>query len=158
MWHLTKRTVEKGLESLLHIHDTPKRTAAAVGVGVGIGFSPFIGLHTGIGLAVAFLFNLNRVAVIAGSWINLPWTMAPYYAATTALGAWLTGAQMPPDFLGQLEAIRHLPGWNERMSALFGLLRPLLHAYILGSMICAVPIGLLAYRGALAFILARKKR
>ena len=157
MWHLTKRTFEKWLESLLHIHDTPRRTAAAFGVGVGIGFSPFVGLHTILCLVLAFVFNLNRVAVIGGSWVNLPWIMAPYYAAATALGAWLTGTEMPPGFVSRLEAIWGLPGWAPRMHALIELLRPLLHAYMLGSVICAVPIGLAAYRGALAFIEARRR-
>ena len=114
MWHLTKKTVERWLESLLHIHDTPQRTAAAVGVGVAIGFSPFVGLHTAIGLVLAFVFNLNRVAVLAGAWINLPWSMAPYYTATTALGAWLTRTPMPPNFVSRLEAIWSLPGWQAR--------------------------------------------
>ena len=157
MWHLTRKTIEKWLESLLHLHDTPRRTAAAVGVGVGIGFSPFVGLHTAIGLVLAFVFRLNRVAVVGGSWTNLPWTMAPYYAATTAFGAWLTGTQMPTDFVARLEAIWGLPEWGPRMTSLVELLRPLLHAYLLGSMLCAVPIGLLAYRGTFAFIQARKR-
>ena len=67
MWHLTKTTIERWLESLLHIHDTPERTAAAVGIGVAIGFSPFLGLHTVIGLVLAFVLNMNRVAVLAGT-------------------------------------------------------------------------------------------
>ena len=65
----------------------PARTAAAFGVGVAVGFSPFVGLHTLIGLVLAFVFNLNRVAVLAGLWVNLPWFMGPYYAATTAFGS-----------------------------------------------------------------------
>src|ERR1051326_2909406 len=129
VWHLTKRTAERWLESLLHIHDTPRRTAAAFGVGVAVGFSPFVGFHTAIGLALAFIFNLNRVAVLAGLWINLPWFMAPYYAATTAFGGWLTGIPMPPNFLGQLEAIWKLPVWRDRMTGLGHLLRPLLVPY-----------------------------
>ena len=104
-----KRTIESWLESLLHIHDTPKRTAAAFALGVGIGFSPFVGLHTAIGLVLAFVFNLNRVAVVAGTWVNLPWFMGPYYASVTALGAWITGTAMPPHFVSHLEAIWTLP-------------------------------------------------
>ncbi len=50
---ITRALVRKWLESLLHIHDTPQRTALAVAVGVFIGFSPFLGLHTIIALARA---------------------------------------------------------------------------------------------------------
>ena len=157
MWHLTKHTVEHWMESLLHIHDTPERTAAAFALGVGIGFSPFVGLHTLMALALAFFFNLNRVAVLAGCWLNLPWFMGPYYAATTALGAWLTSTPMPPQFVTQLEGIWNLPDWRDRLPALGHLLRPLLLPYTLGSILAAVPIGLVTYRVTLAFLLARKR-
>jgi uncharacterized protein (DUF2062 family) len=157
VWHLTKRTFERWLESLLHIHDTPERTAAAFGVGVAIGFSPFVGLHTLIGLVVAIVFNLNRVAVFAGLWVNLPWFMGPYYAATTALGCWITGTAMPPQFLSQLQAIWALAAWRDRMVAFGHLLRPLLLPYTLGALIGAVPIGFVTYRGTLAFIHARRR-
>jgi uncharacterized protein (DUF2062 family) len=50
------------LDQLLHTHDTPKRTALAYAVGVFFGFSPFLGLHTVLGLVVAFALNLNRVS------------------------------------------------------------------------------------------------
>lgn len=157
MWHLTKRTVERWLDSLLHIHDTPQRTAAAFGVGVAIGFSPFLGLHTILGLVLAFVFNLNRVAVFAGLWVNLPWFMGPYYAAATALAAWLTRTPVPPQLVAQLEAIRRLPGWYDRGVQLLHLLRPLLLPYTLGSLVGAVTLGFVAYRVTFALLLARKR-
>ncbi len=145
------------MASLLHIHDTPERTAAAFGLGVAVGFSPFLGLHTVIGLGLAFFFNLNRVAVLAGLWVNLPWFMAPYYGATTALGAWLIRQRMPPEFLGQLQAIRFLPTWRAQADAVGHLLRPLLLPYTLGSLLACVLIGLLTYRLTVAFLLARRR-
>jgi uncharacterized protein (DUF2062 family) len=157
VWHLTKKTAERWMESLLHIHDTPQRTAAAFAVGITVGFSPFVGLHTLIGLVLAFAFNLNRVAVLAGAWVNLPWFMGPYYAGTTALGAWITDTSMPPEFLSQLNAIWRLPAWQDRMTGLGHLLRPLLLPYTLGSLIVSVPAGFVAYRGTLAFLLARRR-
>jgi uncharacterized protein (DUF2062 family) len=156
MWHFTKRRAARWMESLLHIHDTPERTAAAFALGVTIGFSPFVGLHSLIGLALAFLLNLNRVAVLAGCWVNLPWFMGPYYAAATAIGTWLTGTPMPPQLLTRLEAVWSLPGWRDRLVALGHLLRPLLLPYTLGSLLTALPLGLLTYRVALAFIHARR--
>lgn len=153
----TPSRLERWMQALLHIHDTPRRTAAAFGLGVAIGFGPFVGLHTLIGLSLAFLFNLNRVAVLAGLWVNLPWIMAPYYTAVTAFGAWVTDAQMPPNFLGQLRATWDLPTWRERMEDIARLIKPLFIPYTIGSTIAAVPIGLVTYRSALAFIRARHK-
>lgn len=152
MWHLTQKALDRWTESLLHIHDTPKRTAAAFGLGVSIGFSPFLGLHSVIGLVLAFALDLNRVAVLGGLWLNVPWVMAPYYTATTALGAWLIGEPMPPRFLSRLEHTWILPTWGERMAAIGHLVGPLLVPYTLGSMIIAVPLGFIAYWGALGFI------
>ena len=126
VWQLTKSTIERWAEKLLHIHDTPERTALAFGLGVFVGYSPFLGLHTAMGLALAFAFNLNRVAMIVGVYLLLPWFIGPYYAAATAFGAWLTGAQMPADFMPRLEAIWQMPGWAMRFGALGELLKPLL--------------------------------
>ena len=46
MIHLTAALVRRWLDTLLHIDDTPERTAAAFALGVFFGFSPFLGLHT----------------------------------------------------------------------------------------------------------------
>jgi uncharacterized protein (DUF2062 family) len=49
MIHLTKTLVRRWLDALLHVHDTPERTAAAFALGVFLGFSPFT---TMIGAAI----------------------------------------------------------------------------------------------------------
>lgn len=157
VWQLTKSAIERWSERLLHIHDTPERTAVAFATGVFVGFSPFLGLHTAIGLAIAFAFNLNRVAVVLGVYLLLPWFIGPYYAAATALGAWITGARMPADFLPRLEVLWQLEGWWVRIEALGGLLRPLLPAYLLGSSILAAVLAALGYWACLAFIRARRR-
>src|SRR5258706_13982357 len=109
MYHFTKKAVLKWAEKLLHIHDSPERTAAAFAIGIGLGFSPFLGLHTVIGLLLAFTLNLNRVAMLIGIYLHLPWFMPAYYTATTAFGAWLLGTHLPPGFIHQVEVSLHLP-------------------------------------------------
>ena len=83
MIHLTRALIRRWLDALLHIDDTPERTAAAFALGVFFGFSPFLGFHTILGILFAFLLNLNRVAVLLGVYSNLPWLLAPYYFFTT---------------------------------------------------------------------------
>src|SRR5216117_1060007 len=91
MIRLTRALIQRWLSTLLHIADTPERTAAAFALGVFFGFSPFLGLHTILGIVFAFLFNLNRVAVLLGVYSNLPWIIGPYYAFVTMMvGAPLT--------------------------------------------------------------------
>ena len=53
MIHLTKALLRRWLSTLLHIDDTPERTAAAFALGVFCGFSPFLGLHTVLGVIFA---------------------------------------------------------------------------------------------------------
>src|SRR5213078_1770045 len=105
MIHLTRGLVRRWLGALLHIEDSPERTAAAFALGVFFGFSPFIGFHTLLAVLFAFLLNFNRVAVLLGVYSNLPWFLGPYYAIATRLGAQITGHRTPRGFLGQLRAL-----------------------------------------------------
>lgn len=157
VWHLTKSAFQKWSEKLLHVHDTPERTAAAFGLGVVLGFSPFLGLHMAIGLALAFAFNLNRVAVLVGVYLNLPWFMPAFYSAATAFGALLTGARMPPDFLAKLNEAWQIHGAWARLQGIGVLLRPLLPSYLIGSSILALILGAAGYYASLAFIRARRR-
>ena len=66
------------LRRLLAIDDPPERTALAFSVGVFIAFSPFLGLHTIMATALAFLFRFNKIAIYAGTFINNPFfTLVP---------------------------------------------------------------------------------
>jgi hypothetical protein len=150
MIHLTRSLVRKWMESLLHIHDSPRRTAAAFAVGVFFSFSPPLGLHTVLGLLVAFIFNLNRGAVILGVYTNLPWFIAPYYTLTTMAAAEAIGVKLPPRFAHQLRTVFELSLVSREFWVRLGeLLRPLLLPYTLGSLAGAVVLS------AIAFVLAR---
>ncbi|MGE5244252.1 MAG: DUF2062 domain-containing protein [Betaproteobacteria bacterium] len=158
MIHLTRALVRRWLDALLHVDDTPERTAAAFALGVLFGFSPLLGLHTVLAVAFAFLLNLNRVSVLLGVYSNLPWTIAPYYATTTWIGAKLTRAQVPSGFHEQLRALFdlslfHLAFWYQ----LAEILRPLLFPYIVGSTLGAILLAVLAYPLALAFVTSRRR-
>jgi uncharacterized protein (DUF2062 family) len=145
------------LGQLLHTHDTPTRTAAAYAVGVFFGFSPFLGLHTVLGLVVAFAFNLNRVAVLLGVYSNLPWILPAYYSLATLLGAGLLSVDVPPGLWKDFRDALTAASWGQFRS-LAKTLTPLLWAYALGSLIGAVSLGLIAYRAALTMIVAHRRR
>ena len=81
------------LRQLLHLGDSPERTALAFSIGVFLSFSPFIGLHTILGLGIAFLFKLNRLAVLLGVYVNTPWTFAPVASFGTAVGFYALGTE-----------------------------------------------------------------
>jgi uncharacterized protein (DUF2062 family) len=157
MIHLTKALVRRWLDALLHIEDTPQRTAAAFALGVFFGFSPFLGLHTILGVVFAFILNLNRVAVLLGVYSNLPWIIGPYYVLATTAGTIVTRDRIPPGFDRRLAGLFDLsvftaPFWRE----LIDILRPLLWSYTVGSLLGCILLAAIAYPLALAFVNRRR--
>lgn len=152
-----KEKTRRWLDHLLHTHDTPHRTAAAYAVGVFFGFSPFLGLHTILGVAFAFALNLNRVAVLLGIYSNLPWILPAYYTLTTVAGAAILGAQVPPGLLRDLSSAVADASWAD-FRIVAGSLAPLAWAYALGSTLGALLLAGIAYRVALTMALAHRKR
>jgi uncharacterized protein len=152
----TSRT-RRWLNQLLHTHDTPQRTALAFAVGVFFGFSPMLGLHTVLGLAVAFAFNLNRVAALLGIYSNLPWILPAYYSLATLAGALILGVEVPPNLLRDFQQSLSDRSWAD-FRQLGTALTPLLWAFVLGSTIGAVILAAIAYRASLMMIVAHRKR
>jgi uncharacterized protein (DUF2062 family) len=149
--------IRRWLDQLLHTHDTPQRTAAAYALGVFFGFSPFLGLHTVLGLVFAFALNLNRVAVLLGIYSNLPWILPAYYTLATMLGATILRVQVPPGLLKELSDALTDASWAD-FRHLAHALTPLLWGYGLGSLIGAVILALIAYRVSLAMVIAHRRR
>jgi uncharacterized protein (DUF2062 family) len=158
MIRLTRALVRRWLDTLLHIEDTPERTAAAFAIGVLFGFSPFLGFHTILAIVFAFFLNLNRVAALLGVYANLPWIIAPYYASVTLAGARITGHRPPPGFQSQIRSLFALSLYHEEFwRRLITILKPLVVPYFVGSMIGAVVLAACAYPLALAFVTSRRR-
>jgi uncharacterized protein (DUF2062 family) len=128
------------LRVILQVDDSPARVALAFAVGVFVSFSPFLGIHTGLSLALAFLFRLNRVAILVGTWINNPWTIAPVYTAGTLLGCALLGVS--PASLGAVDWKLHGRAFYEGLVEGF---RPLLLPFFVGNLLLAAVAALVAY-------------
>jgi len=154
----THALARRWLDVLLRVNDTPERTAAAYALGVFMGFSPFLGLHTAVAIALAFPLRLNRVAVLLGVYSNLPWVIAPYYAFVTFMGGVIMRVNPPDDLRDRLSDMFELSitsqvFWDEVVH----LLRPLLWPYALGSLIGATVLAAVAYRMALLFVIRRRQ-
>jgi len=132
--------VRRIVQLLLHIEDSRHRTALAFAVGVLIAFSPFLGIHMGIALVVAFLFRLNRVAILLGTYINNPWTLAPMYLGGTSLGCLLMGVSK--DGLSEIDWDLH---GSEFFSSLWVTLRPYVWPFLLGNTILGLLCGVVGY-------------
>ena len=151
--------MRRWLDRLLHLHDTPRRTAAAFALGVFFSFSPLIGLQIVLSLTLAFLFNLNRVAVFIGLNTNLPWFVAPWYAGATLVAARALGVPLPENFreeLGQL--FSHSLLSSAFWSRLGGLVEPFLVPYLIGPTVGAAAMGAIAYVTTAALLGRRHRR
>ncbi len=141
------------IEKLLHIEDTPERTALAYSVGVFWGFSPFLGFHTLAGVAIAFLFKLNRIAVLLGVWSNIPWWVVPYYTIATWVGIWMIGFRIDGASLKEIFRLGMNQGflgsdfWSS-IASQWGLLL----SFLIGSLIFATLLALVSYPLSLRWI------
>jgi hypothetical protein len=156
--HRLKDLVRK----LLHIQDTPERTALAYAVGIFLGFSPFLGVHSLVALAIAFLFGLNRVAILLGVWTNGPWWIVPFYMVATWVGMCVTGFWMD---WANLKEIFQLGLDRGFMGSLFwsrvASQRGLFLSFNIGSLILCTPLSFIAYALSLKlirFYRARRKK
>jgi uncharacterized protein len=82
---------EKRIKHILTLDNHPGHIAAGFAVGVFISFTPFFGLHTIISIIAAFVFRLNKLTCITGSWVNTPMTVAPVLVVSYKLGSTLLG-------------------------------------------------------------------
>ena len=134
------------LKKLLQLEDTPERTALAFSIGIFLGFSPFLGLHTLTGLVVAFLFKLNRVAILLGVWTNTPWWLVPYYTLATWLGMWVVRFRID---WAMLEGVLQLGKGKGFLTSEFWMQIAsqwgLFVSFLIGSLILALLFGLIAY-------------
>ena len=144
----------KFLGRLLNLNDTPERIAFAFAIGVFLAFSPLLGLHTFLGLTLAFLFGLNRVAVLVGLFVNNPWTLVPIYGAAAYVGGLLVGFPAGSNTPGF--------GWHEMLHSSFWLrvigdwevIKPI----VLGSFILSLVASSLSYPVALFLVQKSKAR
>lgn len=149
-------SVERVLQALLRLHDTPARTAAALALGVFFSFSPFLGLQIVLSMALAFSLGLNRVAVFLGLNANLPWFIAPWYVATTAAAAAVLGVASPESISRDLRQLLEsgwltLAFWNQVRTTL----RPLVVPFLIGPTVASAGVACLTFLVARACLVRR---
>ena len=86
------------LKHVLHLQESPQRTALAFAIGAAIAFCPLYGFHMILVGLCTWAFGLNFVALLAGALINNPWTIVPIFGATNWTGAVILGQYDSPSF------------------------------------------------------------
>jgi uncharacterized protein (DUF2062 family) len=153
-----RRRSQRFLLDLMGREESPERVAAAVALGVGIGFSPFIGFHFFLAVALAFVFRLNKLDTVIGSFAGNPWTLPAFYAVGYRVGRAILGyapARVPAL---KWQRILHHDFWISFRGPGFG---PRLASFLVGTTLLATALGLVAYfvaRGALKLYHSRHPR
>ena len=124
------------LQRVLGLNDTPHRTALAFALGVFIAFSPLLGFHIILAIISAWLFRLNRVAILFGAFVNNPWTFTPITLSSTWFGIELCcrAHEIPP-----------ISFENVTFTNMAAQLKSYLFPFILGSTLLAVVFSVTSY-------------
>lgn len=136
------------MRRVLGLNDTPHRTALAFAVGVFIAFSPLLGLHFILAVVSAWLFRLNRVAVLVGAFVNNPWTFTPITLSSTWFGIELCCKthEIPPISFESLT-----------FSSMGAQLKSYFFPFVLGSTLLGVLFGAISYFAMLWMISQYRK-
>lgn len=140
--------IRSSLRQLLHLKESPHRTALAFAIGTFIAFSPTYGFHTLSVFFCAWAFRLNAVALMAGSLINNPWTLVPILGATLWTGVQLTG-------------LSHIPSANWAdlsMMAFYEQIKPYAAPFLLGGFVLSAIGAVVSYPVAYMAITAQRSR
>jgi uncharacterized protein (DUF2062 family) len=144
---------------LLAIDDPPERTALAFSIGVFIAFSPFLGLHTIMATAIAFLFRFNKIAIYTGTFINNPFfTLVPIIIVSYAVGAFVLGRPLhiPDEGLALLKNPHLFSGDYYRR--LFVQSWHIVWPFSVGASVLSVVCSVLAYPITLGALRAYRRR
>jgi uncharacterized protein (DUF2062 family) len=155
----TRAILRQCQSTLMTAHEPPQRTALAFAIGVGLSFSPLLGLQIALAVLLCWSCRLNRLVLLVGLCTNLPWLMAPYYAATTGTAAWLMGIASPAalasEFAGVFaHSVFSAAFWAEVVSVLW----PLFWPFVIGTSAAALIMAAAAYWLALAIATAARAR
>ena len=145
---------------LLAIDDPPERTALAFSIGVFIAFSPFLGLHTIMATAVAFIFRFNKIAIYTGTFLNNPFlTLVPIIIVSYAVGAFLLGRPLSiPDEGLELLKNPHLFSGEYYQRLFVHSWNNIVWPFSVGAMALSVVCSLLAYPLTLRMLRAYHRR
>lgn len=124
------------LKNIVRVKERPHKIALAFSIGVFVGISPLIGIHTILGLALAWAFRLNRLVTLTGVYVTNPWSMVPIYTFCTWVGMLILGVDITPSAIDW----KHL-GLNTVLQQFRQILVP----FAVGSTTVAVAAGFLVY-------------
>ncbi|WP_144862803.1 DUF2062 domain-containing protein [Mesorhizobium sp. J18] len=151
-----KRSVQYYTKRILRLSATPHAIAVGAAAGVFASFTPFLGFHLLIAIALSWLLSGNIVASTLATFVGNPLTYPFIWAMTLETGRFLLYGSRPSETV-ELQlggALTHLE-FTE-------LWQPLLKPMTIGCIPLGILFGLVAYaltrRAAIAFRKERRRR
>jgi uncharacterized protein (DUF2062 family) len=131
-----KKYLREQIQGIMKLDDPPHKLALAFAIGVFIAFSPWLGLHVISCFFFAWIFRVSKVVVLAGAFVNNPWTMVPMYAFNLWFGIKITGGTAEvPEISWSTLGVRDL----------FSVLLPFLWPFVAGSLVIGGIAAVLSY-------------
>lgn len=142
---VSRQSLRSQFTEILHLKESPHRTALAFALGVFIAFTPTYGFHFLTAVLFAWGFRLNFLALLLGSFVNNPWTVVPILGLTLWIGFLLLGM---PDTSVQWESLN--------TATFYDALLPYVIPFALGGMVLSLAGLLLSY--PIAFLVISQYR
>lgn len=144
-----KRAITYYWHRLHRIPGTAESIAAGFAIGLGCGFSPLLGTHAVLAVAMAWAMGGSVIAALIGTLAINPWTAPPVWFASYELGAWLL-PEAPDSHVGLTEFIAMFGALTRAAIALDGALFeravwPVLRPMLIGSIPLGLAAGFVAY-------------
>ena len=134
LWPRTgwSRAVQYIAKRTMRIKASPHAIATGIAAGTFASFTPFIGFHTVIAIAISAVLGGSFIAAALGTFVGNPLTFPFIWATTHRLGVWMLGGHMhhEPDLTGGLDL------WQRSFDAIWPLIKPMAAG--------SVPLGILA--------------
>lgn len=136
---------------LVNMDDTPHRIAFGFGVGVFLGILPGTGPLAALG--AAFLFKMNKPAVLLGCLLTNAWLSLVTFILSLKIGSAILGLNWK-DVSEQVHQLFDNFTWGALMAQSAAILKPLLIGFAIVGALC----GLVAYAAALFAVNQFRKR
>lgn len=93
---------------IMRLQASPYQIAMGVALGAAISFTPFLGFHIILALALSWIFRANKISALLGTLVGTPWTLPFMFFLSYKTGLlmaeffhyWFPQIPLSSDFLG----------------------------------------------------------
>src|SRR5262245_22024195 len=129
------RKLYRMVQSILTLQDTPHSIALGTAIGLFIAWTPTVGIHMILVVALALLLRANKAAGLIAVYVSNPLTIVPMYWFDYRLGALVLHQKLTYD---ELRSILNYHGWDGFKAAFWKICVELAGPMWLGGLVLAL--------------------